>query len=131
MKAHFEKEPHFRNESSLWNPFWKWKQVFRKVKSIFFSDQTFGSTNSVRNLCLLDIHYGVYKKCIAYMHERRHLVNFSHLRPLLHLGDSFWYYCQSYTSQVCTINIWKKVLTKAIWADKKWAGFRQISLYIK
>ena len=30
-----------------------------------------------------------------------------------------------------TINIWKKVLTKAIWADKKWAGFWQISLYIK
>ena len=27
-----------------------------------------------------------------------------------------------------TINIWKKVLTKAIWADKKWAGFWQISL---
>ena len=30
-----------------------------------------------------------------------------------------------------TINIWKKVLTKAIWADKKWTGFWQISLYIK
>ena len=30
-----------------------------------------------------------------------------------------------------TINIWKKVLIKAIWADKKWAGFWQISLYIK
>ena len=30
-----------------------------------------------------------------------------------------------------TINIWKKVLTRAIWADKKWAGFWQISLYIK
>ena len=30
-----------------------------------------------------------------------------------------------------TINIWKKVLTKGIWADKKWAGFWQISLYIK
>ena len=30
-----------------------------------------------------------------------------------------------------TINIWKKVLTKAILADKKWAGFWQISLYIK
>ena len=30
-----------------------------------------------------------------------------------------------------TINIWKKLLTKAIWADKKWAGFWQISLYIK
>ena len=30
-----------------------------------------------------------------------------------------------------TINICKKVLTKAIWADKKWAGFWQISLYIK
>ena len=29
-----------------------------------------------------------------------------------------------------TINIWKKVLTKAIWAEKKWAGFWQISLYI-
>ena len=29
-----------------------------------------------------------------------------------------------------TINIWKKVLTKAIWADKKWARFLQISLYI-
>ena len=26
-----------------------------------------------------------------------------------------------------TINIRKKVLTKAIWADKKWAGFWQIS----
>ena len=30
-----------------------------------------------------------------------------------------------------TINIFKKVLTKAIWADKKWGGFWQISLYIK
>ena len=30
-----------------------------------------------------------------------------------------------------TIKIWKKVLTKAIWADKKWAGFWQNSLYIK
>ena len=30
-----------------------------------------------------------------------------------------------------TTNIWKKVLTKTIWADKKWAGFWQISLYIK
>ena len=30
-----------------------------------------------------------------------------------------------------TINIWKKVLNKAIWAGKKWAGFWQISLYIK
>ena len=30
-----------------------------------------------------------------------------------------------------TINIWKKVVTKAIWADTKWAGFWQISLYIK
>ena len=30
-----------------------------------------------------------------------------------------------------TINFRKKVLTKAIWADKKWAGFWQISLYIK
>ena len=29
-----------------------------------------------------------------------------------------------------TTNIWKKVLTKAIWADKKWAGFWQIRLYI-
>ena len=27
-------------------------------------------------------------------------------------------YNQSYTSQVLHINIWKKVLTKAIWADK-------------
>ena len=27
--------------------------------------------------------------------------------------------------------IWKKVLTKAIGADKKWAGFLLISLYIK
>ena len=27
-----------------------------------------------------------------------------------------------------TINIWKMVLTKAIWPDKKWAGFWQISL---
>ena len=25
----------------------------------------------------------------------------------------------------------KKVLTKSIWSDKKWAGFWQISLYIK
>ena len=25
----------------------------------------------------------------------------------------------------------KKVLNKAIWADKKWTGFWQISLYIK
>ena len=30
-----------------------------------------------------------------------------------------------------TINILEKVLTKAIWADKKWASFWQISLYIK
>ena len=30
-----------------------------------------------------------------------------------------------------TINIWKKVLTKAIWADKKWAGFWQISMYVR
>jgi hypothetical protein len=30
-----------------------------------------------------------------------------------------------------TINSWKKVLTKAIWADKKLAGFWQIRLYIK
>jgi hypothetical protein len=30
-----------------------------------------------------------------------------------------------------SINIWKKVLTKPIWADKKWADFWQISLYIK
>ena len=29
-----------------------------------------------------------------------------------------------------TINIWKMVLTKAIWANKKWAGFWQISQYI-
>ena len=28
-----------------------------------------------------------------------------------------------------TIDIWKKVLTKAIWAGKKWAGFWQISMY--
>ena len=27
-----------------------------------------------------------------------------------------------------TINIWKKLLTKAIWADKKWAGFWKIGL---
>ena len=27
MKAHFEKEPHFGNESSYWNPFWKWKHI--------------------------------------------------------------------------------------------------------
>ena len=27
MKAHFEKETHFENESSLQNPFWKWKLV--------------------------------------------------------------------------------------------------------
>ena len=30
-----------------------------------------------------------------------------------------------------TINIWKKVLTKATWADKEWTGFWQISFYIK
>ena len=30
-----------------------------------------------------------------------------------------------------SINIWKKVLTKAIWTDKKWAGFWQICQYIK
>ena len=30
-----------------------------------------------------------------------------------------------------TLNIWKKELNKAIWADKKWAAFWQISLYIK
>ena len=53
-----------------------------------------------------------------------------------------WIYCfkssyyQNFTSisKLCipsTINIWKKVLTKAIWADKKWASFWQISLYIK
>ena len=29
-----------------------------------------------------------------------------------------------------TINVWKKVFTKAIWADKKWAAFWQISLYL-
>ena len=28
VKAHFEKEPHFGNESSFWNPFWKWKHDF-------------------------------------------------------------------------------------------------------
>ena len=27
------------------------------------------------------------------------------------------------------INIWEKVLTKAVRADKKWTGFWQISLY--
>ena len=37
---------------------------------------------------------------------------------------------QSYTSQVCTINILKKVLTKAIWADKKWTGFWQNTLFV-
>ena len=30
-----------------------------------------------------------------------------------------------------TVNIWEKVLTKAILADKRWTGFWQISLYIK
>ena len=29
-----------------------------------------------------------------------------------------WCYQQSYTFQVCTINIWKKLLSPAIWADK-------------
>ena len=33
MKAHFEREPHFENESSFWNPFWKLKHVLGKVKS--------------------------------------------------------------------------------------------------
>ena len=31
MKAYFEKEPHFENESSYRNPFWKWKHVLGKV----------------------------------------------------------------------------------------------------
>ena len=35
------------------------------------------------------------------------------------------YYPKLYIAS--TINIWKKVLTKAIWAEKKWAGFWQIS----
>ena len=30
-----------------------------------------------------------------------------------------------------TINISRKLLSKTMWADKKWAGFGQISLYIK
>ena len=28
MKAHFEKQPHFENEGSFRNTFWKWKHVF-------------------------------------------------------------------------------------------------------
>ena len=31
----------------------------------------------------------------------------------------------------CIITIWKKVPTRAIWADKNWADFWQISLYIQ
>ena len=42
---------------------------------------------------------------------------------------SFWSCPKLYIQS--TINIWKKALTKAIWADKKWAGLWQISLYIK
>ena len=33
MKKRFEKEPYFENESLFRNPFWKWRQVRRKVKS--------------------------------------------------------------------------------------------------
>ena len=41
IKAHFEKEPHFGNESSFWNPFWKYMYLLthskcneRTVKSV-------------------------------------------------------------------------------------------------
>ena len=32
MKTPFEKEPHFENESSFRNPFWKWKHTYGKVR---------------------------------------------------------------------------------------------------
>ena len=38
------------------------------------------------------------------------------------------YVTQSYTSQVVLFE--KRQLIKAIWADKKWAGFWQISMYM-
>ena len=34
MKAHFEKEPHFGNERSFWNPFWN--KINATKNSIFF-----------------------------------------------------------------------------------------------
>ena len=48
--------------------------------------------------------------------------------------DNLWHAYNepiNFYSVPSTINIWKNVLTKAIWADRKWAGFWQISLYIK
>ena len=65
-------------------------------------------------------------------------LNLTSFISLVQLGENF--YGQKFTVDFfhvaklyipSTIHIWKKVLTKAIWADKKWAGFWQISLYIK
>ena len=37
MKTPFDKEPHFENESSFQNAYWKWKHVFGKVKFLIIS----------------------------------------------------------------------------------------------
>ena len=65
--------------------------------------------------------------------------DFSKIELLTSIGDSVvWFQNENNGSKVTikaklyipsTINIWKKVFTIAFWADKKWAGFWQISLY--
>ena len=59
--------------------------------------------------------------------------NSIHIQTFIKLACGTWIlvYIKPKLYIPSSINIWKKVLTKAIWADKKWTGFCQISLYIK
>ena len=95
-------------------------QIFFMKRIIWmFLKLIFIQKNKLRWTTLTVRHFlitSVFKRCTVL-----------HLFPLLVVNlkqkPDFFHQPQSYTYIPSTINIWKKVLTKAIRADKIWASF--------
>ena len=83
----------------------------------------------IENYCKTSRFFSRGKISVNQSYEIMHLT----LQLITKLGSmlaSSFYFIATIVIIPCTINIWKKMLNKAIWADKKWACFWQISLYI-
>ena len=125
-----------RNEWSLFNFHWhQMRKLHKENCNLSLQQCPFGkSMNEPLRLKYLP------KLCITYILKDMYIFFFQtwtkFSAKLFNYSNKILNWMLLYQKQIYSyipspINIWKKVLTKAIWADKKWAGFWQISLYIK
>ena len=120
----------------FWRTFWrnKWRSVFDVAKDSSYRPTVY-KTGDKEDVTIVIPKIEILRSCAAV--ER---INSHHWLRVCHKKLSVSRLPSVFVRKFdaapklyipSTINIWKKVLTKPIWADKKWAGFWQISLYIK